>query len=301
MAEIENKPEPKESKMKAVLLAGGTGSRLKPLTRAVSKQLLPLYDKPIIYYSLSTLFAAGADDICIITNVESLHLYQKLLGDGSEFGIKICYIVQENPEGLPHGITLASDFIDNDKFLFMLGDNFFYGEALGKMVKDLYDETTGASVFLYRVSNPEEFGVATLCNNKIVDIIEKPVKTSSNLAVTGLYCFSPCSVEKALRLKKSDRNEFEIVDLLRAYMDSDSLSYEILGRGYSWMDTGTFDGILDTSNFVRALQKRQGLQVGCLEELSYRNGWIDRKQLLKLATQYKNDFAHYLQSLPLGQ
>jgi glucose-1-phosphate thymidylyltransferase len=286
--------------MKAVLLAGGNGTRLRPLTRVVSKQLLPIYDKPIIYYSLSTLFAAGVNDICIITNEENVSLYRRLLGDGSHLGVKLSYLAQERPEGLPQGISLASDFIGDSKFLFMLGDNFFYGEALGNTIQSLYNKTEGAGIFLYQVANPEQFGVATIEGDQISELTEKPINSLSKLAVTGLYCFEKCAVEKALKLHKSDRNEYEIIDLLKSYIQDETLSYEILGRGYSWMDTGTFDGILDTSNFVRALQKRQGLQVGCLEELSYRNGWIDATQVHKLASTYNNHFSEYLRGLTVS-
>lgn len=281
---------------KGILLAGGSGTRLHPATLAVSKQLLPVYDKPMIYYPLSVLMLAGIREILIISTPQDIHLYENLLGNGSDLGIKLEYAIQPSPDGLAQAFIIGDKFIGNDSVCMVLGDNIFYGLDFSKHLKDAANLTDGAVVFGYYVNDPERYGVAEFDQNgKVLSLEEKPANPKSNWAVTGLYFYSNDVVEKAKGLKPSARGELEITDLNKLYLKEERLSVELLGRGLAWLDTGTHDSLLEASNFISTIQNRQGLQVACLEEIAYRKGYISHEKLLELAEPLKkNLYGQYL-------
>ena len=260
--------------MKGVILAGGKGSRLQPLTSVVSKQLLPVYDKPLIFYPLSTLMLAGIRDILIITTPDDQSLFKKVLGDGASFGIKISYAVQETPKGLAQGIVLAKDFLGMDSFAYILGDNLFYGQGLGRELQK-FSVLNGAHIFGYAVSNPSDYGVASFDEfGNVVDLVEKPLNSKSRIAVTGLYFYDNQAIELAESLAPSERGEIEITDLNKLYLAKGQLTCTILPRGTAWLDTGTFNGLHDASSFVRITEERTGIQIGDPNEVSRIQGWI---------------------------
>ena len=284
--------------MKGIVLAGGTGSRLFPLTVAFSKQLLPVFDKPLIFYPVSTLMAAGIKDILIITTPQDQALFQKLLGSGEELGINISYAVQNQPKGIPEAFLIAKNFIGEEKVALILGDNIFFGTGLGRNLKN-FTEVLGARIFGYEVTDPERYGVATLDDNgNLLSLEEKPTNPKSSLAVTGLYFYDNSVIEKTKSLKPSQRGELEITDLNAAYLADQELKIEILPRGTAWLDTGTFDGLNDASNFVRVIEERQGTKIACLEEIAWRNEWITSEQLIKLSKlPSRANIAIYLKNL----
>ena len=280
---------------KGIILAGGVGSRMSPLTKAVNKQLLPIYDKPLIYYPLSILMLSGIRDILIIVNKGQISQFSKILNDGSNIGIKITFLEQEKPGGLPEAFIIGKDFIGKDNVALILGDNFFYGQSLTKKLLDSTKLKKGARIFLYPVKNPNLYGVAMLKNKKIVKIIEKPKITSSNLAVTGLYFFDNNVIKYSEHLKPSKRGELEITDLLNRYLKNNKLNVEFIGRGSTWLDTGSIEDFYNASNFVSAVENRQGLKIACLEEISLQKKWITRNNLLNAIEFYgKCDYAEYL-------
>ena len=284
---------------KGIILAGGTGSRMSPLTKAVNKQLLPLYDKPLFFYPLSVLMLAGIKDILIIVNKGQVNQFKKVLPDGNKLGIKIQYEEQSKPKGLPDAFLIGEKFINNQPVALILGDNFFFGQSLTKKLIECTKLSNGAKVFLHPVKKPSLFGVATINkNNKIIKIVEKPKKTISNLAVTGLYFFDKKVVEFSKLLKPSKRKEVEIVDLLNKYKKIKKLSAEIIGRGGAWLDTGSIENFNDTANFVASIENRQGFKIGCIEEISFKNNWIGKKQIKESIDFYgKCDYSKYLQSI----
>ena len=280
---------------KGIILAGGVGSRMSPLTKAVNKQLLPIYDKPLIYYPLSILMLSGIRDILIIVNKGQISQFSKILNDGSNIGIKITFLEQEKPGGLPEAFIIGKDFIGKDNVVLILGDNFFYGQSLTKKLLDGTKLKKGARIFLYPVKNPNLYGVAILKNKRIVKIIEKPKITSSNLAVTGLYFFDNNVIKYSELLKPSKRGELEITDLLNRYLKNNKLNVEFIGRGSTWLDTGSIEDFYNASNFVSAVENRQGLKIACLEEISLQKKWITRNNLLNAIEFYgKCDYAEYL-------
>jgi len=280
---------------KGVILAGGVGSRMSPLTKAVNKQLLPIYDKPLIYYPLSILMLSGIRDILIIVNKGQISQFSKILNDGSNIGIKITFLEQERPGGLPEAFIIGKDFIGKDNVALILGDNFFYGQSLTKKLLDSTKLKKGARIFLYPVKNPNLYGVAMLKNNRIVKIVEKPKMTSSNLAVTGLYFFDNNVIKYSQFLKPSKRGELEITDLLNRYLKNNKLNVEFIGRGSTWLDTGSLEDFYNASNFVSAVENRQGLKIACLEEISLKKKWITKKNLLNAIQFYgKCAYAEYL-------
>ena len=285
--------------MKGIILAGGTGSRLWPITRAVSKQLLPVYDKPMIYYPLTTLMLAGIRDILIITTPHEQHQFQSLLGDGKQWGITLSYAVQATPNGLAQAFVIGADFIDGGPAALILGDNIFFGHGMVEQLRAAVARTTGATVFGYRVSDPERYGVAEVgTNGAVLSIEEKPAKPKSNYAVTGLYFYDDKVTELAAELKPSTRGEYEITDLNAEYLRRGKLRMEILGRGFAWLDTGTYDSLLEAASFVATLQKRQGLQVASPDEIAFRLGWIDAVRLGALADDMRNNaYGDYLKRL----
>lgn len=284
---------------KGILLAGGSGTRLWPITQGVSKQLLPIYDKPMVYYPLSVLMLSGIREIAIITTPEDQTAFQRLLGDGTQWGLSLTYIVQPSPDGLAQAYLLAADFLNGAASAMVLGDNIFFGHGLPEILAAADARLHGGSVFGYRVSDPERYGVVDFdATGRVRQIIEKPAKPPSNFAVTGLYFLDGRAPELAKQIKPSPRGELEIVDLLDLYLREGSLTVEKMGRGFAWLDTGTHASLLDAGNFVRTLQARQGLQVGCPDEIAYRSGWIDRAQLTKRAEIFrKNDYGGYLHSI----
>ena len=284
---------------KGIILAGGTGSRLHPITLGISKQLLPIYDKPMIYYPLSVLMLAGIREVAIIVSPEYLKQFKKLLEDGSQFGMSFTYIIQPSPDGLAQAYILAEDFLDDSPSALILGDNIFYGDNLPKILKCADIHESGGSVFGYRVSDPDRYGVVGFDQHGNADsIIEKPENPLSNYAVTGLYFLDKTAPEKAKTIKPSNRGELEITSLLEIYLSEDSLRVQKMGRGFAWLDTGTHDSLLDSGNFVRTLQKRQGLLVGSPDEIAYENGWIDIIKLREIAIKFnKNDYGKYLGNL----
>lgn len=266
--------------MKGIVLAGGSGSRLHPATLAVNKQLLPIYDKPMIYYPLSVLMLANIKDIMLISAPEYLENYQRLLGDGSRFGINLTYAIQPKPEGLAQAFQIGADFVGDDRSALILGDNLFFGAGMQTLLAGAHDRKSGATVFAHEVEDPKAYGVVEMDDQRrAISIEEKPALPKSNLAVTGLYFYDETVVKKAANLKPSARGELEITDLNRLYLEAGDLFVEELGRGFAWLDTGTHDNLLEAAQFVRTIQHRQGLQIGCLEEIAYRAGWIDRKIL----------------------
>mgnify|MGYP002650561136 FL=1 len=289
--------------MKGIILAGGSGTRLYPITRGISKQLIPIYDKPMIYYPLSTLMLAGITDILVISTPEFTPLFEQLLGDGSEIGISLTYKVQEKPNGLAEAFILGADFIGDDSVCLILGDNIYYGSGLSKLVQEAAQKTDGATVFGYHVNDPERFGVVEFDSNmKALSIEEKPENPKSNYAVTGLYFYDNTVVEKAKNLKPSDRGELEITDINKLYLDEGKLDVKVMGRGYAWLDTGTHDSMMDAASFIATIQKRQNLKVACLEEIAYRMGYISKEKLVELAQPMKkNDYGQYLLRLAKEQ
>ncbi|ATP37122.1 glucose-1-phosphate thymidylyltransferase [Ligilactobacillus salivarius] len=289
--------------MKGIILAGGSGTRLYPITKGISKQLIPIYDKPMIYYPLSTLMLAGIKDILIISTPEYTPLFEQLLGDGSEIGISLTYKVQEKPNGLAEAFILGADFIGNDSVCLILGDNIYYGSGLSKLVQEAAQKTDGATVFGYHVNDPERFGVVDFDSNmRALSIEEKPENPKSNYAVTGLYFYDNTVVEKAKNLKPSDRGELEITDINKLYLDEGKLDVKLMGRGYAWLDTGTHDSMMEAASFIATIQKRQNLKVACLEEIAYRMGYISKEKLVELAQPMKkNDYGQYLLRLAKEQ
>ena len=281
---------------KGIILAGGTGTRMSPLTKAVNKQLLPIYDKPLIYYPLSVLMLSGIRDILIIVNRGQLNQFKKILPNGNNLGIKITYIEQSYPKGLPDAFVLGKNFIGKSNVALILGDNFFYGQSLTEKLKECVKLNKGATVILHPVSNPSSYGVASVnSKNKITRIIEKPKKSFSNLAVTGLYFFDNNVINYSKNLKPSKRKEIEIVDLLNKYKKKNKLTAEFLGRGGAWLDTGSIKDFYDTSAFVSALEKRQGLKIACLEEIALNNKWIGKTNIIKAIKFYgKCNYSQYL-------
>jgi glucose-1-phosphate thymidylyltransferase len=285
--------------MKGIILAGGSGTRLYPATLAVNKQLLPVYDKPMVYYPLSVLMLAGIRDILLISTREHLPFYQRLLGDGSAWGIKLEYVVQEKPIGLAHAFILGRDFVGRDRVALILGDNVFYGHGLSAELAEAAARADGATVFAYYVSEPSQYGVLKFDkNDALIDIVEKPANFISNWAVTGLYFYDNAVLDIAANLHPSARGELEITDVNRRYLELKKLNVIKLGRGYAWLDTGTHDALLEASDFVRSIQHRQGLLVGCPEEIAYTKQFINADELRGLAARYnKTDYGRYLQRL----
>ena len=284
--------------MKGIILAGGTGSRLHPITQGISKQLTPVYDKPMIYYPLSTLMLAGIRDILIITTPADQEQFQRLLGDGSRFGINLEYKVQPSPDGLAQAFILGADFIGNDPVALVLGDNIFYGPGLGTQLAT-YEQKDGATVFAYRVADPRAYGVVEFDENfNALSIEEKPENPKSDYAIPGLYFYDSKVVEYARQIKPSPRGELEITDLNRVYLEQGKLKVEVLPSGTAWLDTGTFDSLADATNFIRTVQSRQGLSVGCPEEIAWRHGWLSDEQLRDIATPLvKSGYGSYLLGL----
>jgi glucose-1-phosphate thymidylyltransferase len=284
-------------KRKGIILAGGSGTRLYPVTQSISKQLLPVYDKPMIYYPLSTLMLAGIQDILIISTPDNTPRFESLLGDGTQWGLNISYKVQPSPDGLAQAFVLGDTFIGNDLSALVLGDNIFYGHNFNELLGNAMERENGATVFAYHVHDPERYGVAEFDKtNKVLSLEEKPANPKSNYAVTGLYFYDKDVVAMAKSLKPSPRGELEITDLNRLYLEKEKLNVEIMGRGYAWLDTGTHDSLLEASQFIATLENRQGLKVSCPEEISFRQGWINANQLEKLAAPLsKNGYGQYLQ------
>jgi glucose-1-phosphate thymidylyltransferase len=283
---------------KGIILAGGMGTRMSPLTKAVNKQLLPIYDKPLIYYPLSILMLAKIKDILIIVNKGQLDQYKKIIPDGKRLGIKITYIEQDKPRGLPDAFILGEDFIKKQSVAMILGDNFFYGQSLSNMLKKCTKINKGAKIILHKVLNPEKFGVAKTKKNKILMIKEKPKKFVSDLAITGLYFFDKNSVKYSKQLKPSKRNELEITDLLNKYKKTNNLSAEYIGRGGAWLDTGSIEDFYKTSNFVSAIENQQGFKIACLEEISLNNNWITKKEINASIKFYGNcQYSSYLKKI----
>lgn len=285
--------------MKGIVLAGGSGTRLHPMTYAMSKQLMPIYDKPMIYYPLSTLMLAGIRDILIISTPHDLPHFQKLLGTGEQFGLNLSYKEQPSPDGLAQAFLIGEEFIGDDPVCLILGDNIFYGHGLSTQLQDAAKLETGARVFGYYVNDPERYGVAVFDQNRnVTDIEEKPLKPKSNFAVTGLYFYDNTVIKKAKALSPSPRGELEITDLNREYLKENSLKVELMGRGMAWLDTGTHDSLLEASNFVHIVENRQGLKIACLEEIAFKMNYITSSQLEELATPLsKNSYGQYLLKL----
>lgn len=288
--------------MKGIILAGGSGTRLYPVTKAISKQIVPIYDKPMIYYPLSTLMLADIKDVLIISTPRDLPVFQALLGDGSDLGMNICYKVQEHPNGLAEAFIIGDEFIGDDRVALVLGDNIFYGQSFSKLLRTVASREKGATIFGYYVRDPREYGVVEFDESgKAISIEEKPQHPKSNYAVPGLYFYDNRVVDIAKNVKPSARGELEITSVNNAYLEMGELSVETMGRGFAWLDTGNHDSLLDASDFVCAFQKRQGLYISCIEEIAYKRGFIDRDQLLKLAEPLlKTDYGKYLTEVADG-
>lgn len=287
---------------RGIVLAGGAGTRLHPLTMATSKQLLPVYDKPMIYYPLSVLMLAGIREILLITTPEDQAAFQRLLGDGSRLGIELSYVVQPSPDGLAQAYILGEEFVNGQPSALVLGDNIFYGSGFSDVLKTASDRSAGATVFGYPVSDPERYGVVEFnADGQVLSLAEKPREPLSNVAVTGLYFYDGQASELARRLKPSERGELEITDLNRLYLEQGQLHVELLGRGFTWLDTGTHDSLIQAGEFVRTIEQRQGLRIGCLEEIAFYQGWLDEDGLRRAAAGFKSSYADYLRRLADGK
>ena len=284
---------------KGIILAGGKGTRLSPLTKVLNKQLLPLYDKPLIFYPLSVLMLAGIKDILIITNRGDTNLFKKILDNGKNLGIKISYKEQKKPNGLPEAFIIGEKFIKNQSVALILGDNFFYGQGFTNRIKEKIQENRGATIFTYIVNNPSDYGIVELNkNNEIKNILEKPKKTNSKLAITGFYLFDKNVVNYSKKLKPSKRKELEIVDLIKKYLKDKKLDAEFMGRGSAWLDTGSVQNMNETAQFISSIERRQGLKIGCLEEIAYINKWISKRNIFKSIKFYgKCEYSQYLEDL----
>lgn len=285
--------------MKGIVLAGGSGTRLYPITKGVSKQLLPVYDKPMIYYPLSVLMLAGIQDILIITTPNDQASFIRLLGDGSDFGINLSYEVQSSPDGLAQAFIIGEEFIGDDSVCLVLGDNLFWGQGFSPMLKSAAEKITGATVFGYQVQDPERFGVVEFDDNmKVLSLEEKPTQPKSNFAVTGLYFYDNAVIDIAKNVTPSERGELEITSINQAYLEKKSLSVELLGRGFAWLDTGTHETLLDSAMFVETIERRQGYKIACLEEIAFNNNWLNSEQIKELAKpMIKNSYGKYLNNL----
>ena len=285
--------------MKGIILAGGSGSRLYPVTKSISKQLLPIYDKPMIYYPLSVLMLAGIRDILIITTPEDQNNFKKLLNDGNQFGVNLSYAAQPSPDGLAQAFIIGENFIGKDNVCLILGDNIFYGQGLTPLLKEATLTKNGATIFTYQVKNSEEFGIVEFdSHNKAISIEEKPTKPKSNYAVTGLYFYDNNVVQIAKSIKPSARGELEIANINQVYLKKRNLNVQNLGRGFAWLDTGTFESLLDASHFVETIEKRQGYKIACLEEIAFNKGWISKDKINEIANMLDtNSYGSYLKSL----
>ncbi len=287
--------------MKGIILAGGAGTRLHPITKGVSKQLLPVYDKPMVYYPLSVLMLANINNILLITSPEDIDGYKRLLGDGGSFGISISYAIQEEPKGLAEAFIIGEDFIEDDNVGLILGDNIFYGQGLSSIIQNAQSNLNGAAIFSYKVKDPTRFGVAQLDEKgKVISLEEKPEEPKSDLAVTGLYFYDNDVVEVAKSIIPSARGELEITSINDFYLQNDRLQAHNLGRGFAWLDTGTIDSLLEASHFVQTIEARQGYKIACLEEISYAKGWLSKEELLSLSkSMSNNDYSKYLSEIAL--
>ena len=287
------------AKTKGIVLAGGSGTRLHPITKGVSKQLLPVYDKPMIYYPLSVLMLAGIKDVLIITTIEDQHCFKRMLGDGSDFGINLSYAIQPSPDGLAQAFIIGEEFIGSDNVCLVLGDNIFWGQGFTKILRSSVARETGATIFGYQVNDPERFGVVEFDEDKkAISIEEKPTQPKSNFAVTGLYIYDNKVVNIAKNVKPSHRGELEITSINQAYMERGDLNVELLGRGFAWLDTGTYESLLEAAMFVETIEKRQGYKIACLEEIAWRNGWLSTEKVQESARVFsKNSYGSYLNDI----